>query len=188
MGKRFWTCALATALVFPACDGTDPPVPTTIIITPGTFTLQTLGETVQFAAELRDENGAPITGTFTFNWSSANTNAVTISSTGLATATGTGTATISASTEGITGTASAVVDQSPSDLQLAGGNEQTGEAGELLGEQIAVVLFDGSGIRLTPPASVPAAGTRRRPPPPPAPPDGRRRRAPERDGHRRGHG
>ena len=145
MGKRFWTSAAVAAFFVAACDGSSPPVPTTIIVTPGTVSFATLGETQQFQAELRDENGNVMTGTFTFSWTSSNPNAVTVSASGVATAQGAGQATITASAESVSGSATVDVDQTPDDLRAAEGDGQTGEAGELLGQPITVVVFDAGG-------------------------------------------
>lgn len=136
---------VALFLVLGACDSTEPPVPTSIRVTPATVTFTTLGETQQLTAEVLDASGNAIAGTFTFSWSSSSPSAVSVTSAGVATAVGAGTATLTASAEGVSGTGSATVDQVPTDVQIAQGDGQVGEAGLPLGQDLIVLVLDGAG-------------------------------------------
>ncbi|HTJ24284.1 MAG TPA: Ig-like domain-containing protein [Gemmatimonadaceae bacterium] len=66
------------------------------------------GSSTQFSAVLKDANGTALTGRLVA-WSSSDASVVSVSESGLATAVGAGTATISATSEGITGTAAVTV-------------------------------------------------------------------------------
>ncbi|MCK5651618.1 MAG: hypothetical protein KAJ42_09585, partial [Gemmatimonadetes bacterium] len=73
---------LAFALLVPvlyACggDSTSPPVPTTVVISPPTETVTALGETAQFTAQVRDQEGKTIAGQ-SVSWSSMATGIATI--------------------------------------------------------------------------------------------------------------
>lgn len=83
-----------------------PPSLTTVsvVITPGAITLISLGETVQLTASARDSSGGIIAGK-TFTWSSTNDSIATVASSGLVTASASGSVTITATTDGIDGTA-----------------------------------------------------------------------------------
>ena len=71
------------------------PSPTTVAVTPDTVTLMALGQTVQLAAEVRDQAGRAMAGV-PASWSSADTAVATVDSAGLVTAAGSGTTTIAA--------------------------------------------------------------------------------------------
>ena len=71
------------------------PVPTSILITPATLTMTSLGQTAQLTATVNDQNGSPITGA-SVAWSSGNTGVATVSIGGLVTAVSNGTARITA--------------------------------------------------------------------------------------------
>ena len=76
-----------------------------IVVTPAAVTLRALGATQQFVAEARDGSDAVIPG-MTFAWTSSEEQVATVGpSTGLATVTGDGATTITASANGISGTA-----------------------------------------------------------------------------------
>lgn len=79
-------------------------------VSPGNAQLDAVGASVQFSAEAKDVNGEHIDGV-AFTWSSSNGNVASVSSTGLATATGNGTAQIMAEADGVTGSATLVVEQ-----------------------------------------------------------------------------
>jgi serine protease len=91
-------------------DGGGPaPVVATVSVTPTLDTLTALGATVQYAAEARDDAGAAISGK-TFSWTSAQTGVASVSPAGgLATAVAEGSTTITASTDGVSGSATLVV-------------------------------------------------------------------------------
>ena len=81
-----------------------------IVVTPASATLTTIGATQQFTAEARDAVGQPIAGVV-FTWSSSIAGSAAIDpATGLATAVGNGATTITATAGGVSGTASLTVD------------------------------------------------------------------------------
>ncbi|WP_428273462.1 Ig-like domain-containing protein [Candidatus Palauibacter sp.] len=71
-------------------------------ITPAAAQLTALGETIQFSARVRDQNGQVMAGA-TVNWSSGNTSVATVDGSGLATAVGEGEAEIMAGVVTATG-------------------------------------------------------------------------------------
>lgn len=103
--------SLALALLV-ACGGSStPPVPpvtpvASVSVTPGTSTLN-VGGTVQLTATPQSSTGAALTGR-TITWSSSSA-AATVSASGLVTAVAGGTATITATVEGIAGTATVTI-------------------------------------------------------------------------------
>jgi uncharacterized protein YjdB len=76
-------------------------------VTPANSTLQ-VGQTQQLAAAVSDGSGAPLPGKVP-TWSSSAAAVATVSSAGLVTAVGTGSATITATSDGVTGTATVLV-------------------------------------------------------------------------------
>jgi len=96
-----------------ACDGASTaPTPTvsTVVISPESATLGSPSETRQLTAEARDSSGALISEK-TFVWSSGDESVATVSQSGLVTAVANGTTTITATTDGVTGSASITVGQ-----------------------------------------------------------------------------
>ena len=73
--------------------------PVRIDVSPGTASLSSIGQTVQFTAEAFDANGHAVADA-SFTWSSSNTSVATVDATGLATSTGIGSAEIAAGPEG----------------------------------------------------------------------------------------
>lgn len=117
--RRHVVAPLATLLLLAAC-GTDPVDPdggnqqpppftprvTSIVVTPASATM-VVGETRQLTAEVRGQNGAPMTGQAP-TWSSGSTSIATVSgngSTASVTAVSAGNAVILATLNGITGSA-----------------------------------------------------------------------------------
>ena len=98
--------------------GQDPSVPTSITVSPNTATLNALGATTQFSAVVRDQNGQ-IMGGASVSWASSNTSVLTVSSSGLGTAVAAGAATVTANSGAASGTASATVQQVPTQLQVS---------------------------------------------------------------------
>ena len=77
-------------------------------VSPGTASLNSIGETVQFTAEAFDANGHAVAGA-TFTWSSSNTSVATVDASGLVTSTGIGSAEIAAGAGGVRATADLTV-------------------------------------------------------------------------------
>ena len=116
-GSRLtFAVVLIGGLTVSACGGkettgpTPPPAVASVVITPSTATLVSLGETVQLSASARDASGNAISGK-TFSWSSSDEEVATVASTGLATAVCDGAATITATTDGVSGSAPLTVVQ-----------------------------------------------------------------------------
>lgn len=121
--KRFsHRSTLASALLgflllgLASCGGTDlptdvvTPVATTVLLSPPTLSLSAFGETQQFAASVRDQNGAEIVDA-SVTWSSSPSSVATVSPTGLVEAIAEGTAEIRATSGSATGTLSITVQQ-----------------------------------------------------------------------------
>lgn len=98
------------ALVAAACsESTEPPVTTTVTVTPSSATLTTEGGTVDLSAAARDQNGDPMPGA-TFTWSSDASSVASVDAEGVVTAESNGSAQVSATTDGVSGSASITVD------------------------------------------------------------------------------
>ena len=94
------------------------PVATSLTVTPASAELAALGETVQFAAEVRDQNGqamaaAPVT------WSSSDAAVATVGSAGLVTAVSNGSATVTAMSGGAAGAAEITVEQAVAEVEVS---------------------------------------------------------------------
>ncbi|MCY3773565.1 MAG: Ig-like domain-containing protein [Gemmatimonadetes bacterium] len=94
-----------------------PPQPTRITITPSTATPISIGQTVQLAASVLDQNGQPVSGAVV-TWLSNNANVATVSSQGLVTAVGNGSATITARSGSVSQNASVTVRQSVGSITI----------------------------------------------------------------------
>ena len=100
----------------------EAPVPTTVALTPDTVVLTAFGQTVQLAAEVRDQigrvmDGAPVA------WSSADTTVAVIDSTGLVRAVGNGAATAVARAGDASGDAHVTVIQSARSVTVSPAEE-----------------------------------------------------------------
>ena len=93
-------------------DGVEPSpqVPTSLTISPATSTLESLGETVQLTATVRDQSGQVMTGV-SLTWSSSDASVADVRDGGLVTAAGNGVATVQASAGTTTGSAEITVRQ-----------------------------------------------------------------------------
>ncbi|NOT09792.1 MAG: hypothetical protein HOP28_16490 [Gemmatimonadales bacterium] len=89
-----------------------PPAPVgVVVVTPGSSSV-TVGGQASFAAEVRGSGGAVLTGR-TVTWSTTPAGIATIGASGVTTGVAVGTATIAATSEGISGTATLVVNAVP---------------------------------------------------------------------------
>lgn len=99
-----------------ACNGDDGvtnPVDAkvaSVVVTPADLSFLSFGDTATLSATAKNAGGDPISGR-SFTWGSSDENVVTVNSTGLVTALADGTATVSASTGGVSGSASVEVTQ-----------------------------------------------------------------------------
>jgi hypothetical protein len=115
----------------------------TVVVATSTPLLDALGATASFSAVAQDASGAPLPVTFT--WSSSEPRVAAIdSATGVATATGNGKVTITATAQGMSGTASLDVAQSVTQLVFA---TQPGSitAGAVMSPPVEVRALDAGG-------------------------------------------
>ena len=105
-----------------------------------------VGQTGTFTATAKDASGNVLTGV-TFAWSSNDTAVVKIDATGFATATGPGSATITASTGGVSGTASVSITGSTSTGQPASVTVSPSSVSLIVGgiQQLTATVYDASG-------------------------------------------
>lgn len=145
-GGRLTRIALAAiaALGLAACGDEAPQVPAEVVVTPGLTTAETVGQTVQFAAQVIDTEGKPIAGA-SVSWSSADLDVATVSASGLATVTGQGSATIRATHESVSGRASLVVDLRPANILRVAGDSLTAPVATALPERPTVQVVDAGG-------------------------------------------
>lgn len=157
MTRRFVSYALAVVLA--ACGGSDAttptqpdapstPTPTTVVLSLGSATLDALGATVQITAEVRDQNGAAMSGV-TVTWSSSAGSVASVSSAGLVTAVANGTATVTATAGAASSSASITVQQRPTTMTVTPSTLSFRNPGEAV--QLAVTATDANGNPVTDP-------------------------------------
>ncbi|HSM59234.1 MAG TPA: Ig-like domain-containing protein, partial [Longimicrobiales bacterium] len=96
--------ALAAAL-FAACgDSPTAPKVASVTITPGSATLPSLGATVQLSARATDDKGQVVTGR-EVRWNASDGTVASVSLTGLVTAVAEGTTAVTATVDGVAGSA-----------------------------------------------------------------------------------
>lgn len=137
-----WTLALGVAVLAAACGDDPVPVPTTIAVSPSSAMLESLGETVQLTATVKDQDGQTMPDV-TVTWTSGNESAATVNSAGLVTATGNGAATMEASVEDVEGTAQVTVEQRPAEVLVSPEAETLLSFGEEL--QLSAEALDANG-------------------------------------------
>ena len=124
--------ALLTVLLvsLAGCGGTtDPPIATTVTLSPTTLSFGSFGDTQQLIPTVRDQGGATISGA-SVTWESSSSSVASVSSAGLVAAVANGTATITATSGSASGTASVDVNTIPGTwelVELDGGVPRTGE-------------------------------------------------------------
>ncbi|MDE0357748.1 MAG: serine hydrolase [Gammaproteobacteria bacterium] len=149
-----WLAACAGGATDPAPPpASPPPRPTTVVVSPATAELASLGATVQFRAQVNDQNGQAMTGA-SVTWASGAAAVATVNSTGLVTAAGNGTATVSATAGSASGTATVTVAQRasavavmppPADSVVAGDTLRlTAEASDANGHPVTGAEFEWS--------------------------------------------
>ena len=106
-----YTWVILAALFVASCDDDDALGPSsaveTVAVIPGVFSM-IVGDTLRLSIIARGEVGNPVTG-LQVVWETSSPSILTVSTTGLVTAVGSGAANITATTEGITGTAAVTV-------------------------------------------------------------------------------
>lgn len=118
-----WRAATVLILLpgfFSACGdpGTEPPVPTTLTISPDSLTFDALAATAHLAATVHDQHGKAMTEVVV-SWRSSGPAVATVDQTGLVTAVDNGTATIHATLEGLADSVSAQVRQVPAEVAIS---------------------------------------------------------------------
>ena len=88
----------------------EPPVATTVNISPASVALSSFGETLQLTAAVADQNGQAMAGP-PVSWTTSDNSVATVSAGGLVTAARNGTATVTATSGSAAGTASVTVAQ-----------------------------------------------------------------------------
>ena len=115
---RFVAVSILSSIALSACGDEPtgmqpPPTVVSVVVTPSGATLESIGATLQLSASAHDVIGTTISGK-TFTWSSSDENTVAVSSSGLVTAMAVGSATVTATTDGVDGTAMIFVALLPS--------------------------------------------------------------------------
>lgn len=121
----------------------DPPVPTTISIQPGSATLTYITQTTPFSANVRDQYGASMALTVT--WSSSDETVFTVDASGTVTAAGNGSASLQASTGNLSATADVTVQQTAATIAFVSGNNQESLRNEPQPEPLVVQVEDRGG-------------------------------------------
>ena len=114
---------IGVATVILSCDdaSTAPapaPVATTVTVTPASAMLTAFGETVRFAAEVRDQHGRAMAGA-PVAWSMSDPSVSSIDVSGVVTAAGNGTATLTATSGEASGSATVTVAQVAAEVTVA---------------------------------------------------------------------
>lgn len=127
-----------------SCSGSVQTVQvSSVTVTPSPVSLSA-NETAQLLATPKDVNGTALAGK-TISWTSSNSAVATVSSTGLVTAKSSGTATITATVEGVSGTASVTVAGAPNTMAINGGNNQSATVSTAVTTAPSVKITNASG-------------------------------------------
>jgi len=138
--------AVAVLLLDGCGDAAGPAKVAAVEVTPAVATLVTLGETRRLSAVAQDLAGRPLSGV-RFTWTSRFPSVATVDSDGLVTARALGTTTITATADGVPGTAVLTVDQVVAGLAFAT-QPSDAVAGEAIKPAITVELRDAGGSRV----------------------------------------
>jgi hypothetical protein len=117
-----------------------------VVVTPDPVTMDAFGLTQQFAAEARDANDNPMTTQPTFTWGGGGSVA-TVSATGLATAVANGTTQVTATGDGVPGSADLTVAQVATTVEVTPASATVPAAGET--QQFTAVAKDANDSTLT---------------------------------------
>lgn len=112
--------SLASLMMLSACGGEETTGPTqvqSVAVTPATATLTSLGATVKLTAAAHDADGGTLSGK-TISWSTSDQEIATVDASGTVTAVENGVASITATTDGVRGTAQVTVSQAASTFTL----------------------------------------------------------------------
>jgi hypothetical protein len=141
MGSRSGWAALL--VFFGACGGTEPSVPTAVVLSPTSLSFTAIGEEQQLSPSTTDQDGNPID--VALSWSTSNAGVATVTESGLVTARATGSAEITATVGSASATAPVSVVQAPAQLQKISGDGQVGPAGQPLAAPVVVQANDARG-------------------------------------------
>lgn len=125
-------------------DSTSAPVPSRIVVSPGTVTMDAIGLTQQYTATVEDKKGKPITGAG-IAWTSSDPAVASVSSSGLVQGLKKGTTSIRATSEGLTGIANLTVNPIATSVAKNAGDGQTGALSQPLSEALVVEVLDSQG-------------------------------------------
>ncbi len=147
-----------------ACGGGDSSAPepkapapakvASVTVTPGTATID-VGATTSLSVVIRDAAGATLSGR-TVSWTSAAPNVATVNGSGVVTGVSAGTAMISATSEGVTGSANITVIAPTANFAVVSGNDQRGLVGRPLADSLTVRVATSGGTGM---ANVPVSWT-----------------------------
>lgn len=151
-GPAPWMGALAATVIFhAACGGGDvprptdvgdPPVATTINVSPSTSHLASLGATIQLTATVLDQRGQPMTNA-AVTWASSDAAVAGVDGNGNVTAAANGTVTITATSGSASGTATVTVAQQPVRVSVSPATATLGSIGQTV--QLMAEAFDANG-------------------------------------------
>ena len=145
-----WTVAvpiLVLALIV-ACGGDDeaapteppePPVATTVSISPAAADLSSLGETLQLAAAVADQNGQAMAGA-PVSWTTSDNSVASVSGGGLVTAVANGSVTVTATSGSAAGTAAVTVAQRAARVEVSPTSVEFSALGDSV--QLTAAPFD----------------------------------------------
>lgn len=140
---------------FSACGdpGTEPPVPTTLTISPDSLTFDALATTADLAATVHDQHGKVMAEAVVV-WRSSGPTVATVDHAGLVTAVDNGTATIHATAESLADSVSARVEQVPAQVEISPADdplvfETLGDTVRLSAEVLDANGHPVAGVRVT---------------------------------------
>lgn len=148
-----WTGALtATVLILnaacgdggasPPTDPVDPPVATTVNVSPGTAQLASIGATVQLTATVLDQRGQPMAGV-SVTWGSSDASVASVAANGTVTAVANGNASITATSGNASGTANVTVEQVAVRIDVSPGTASLSSISQTV--QFMAEAFDANG-------------------------------------------
>ena len=119
MTVRAWCALVASGLAAACGDGSvEPPIPATLNVYPASATLVALGDTVRYSASLLDDAGQAIPDA-AVQWTTADPTVAVVDAGGLVSAVANGTTVVSATSAGVSGTATVIVNPIAGTTQVA---------------------------------------------------------------------
>ena len=138
--------ALAAATLLAACgdDGIkpEPTKPTTVTVSPAAVSLQSLEDTVQLTATVKNQHGQIMSDVAT-TWTSSDPATATVDASGLVTAVANGTADVTATAGSVSGVAKMTVAQVPAEISVDPDSLVFTEIGDTA--RVAVAFVDANG-------------------------------------------